>query len=176
MLYRRLLFVGTILLITVIFSGCNGKPKLDVSIFMMTQRGVTTHTADLMRTALQAKVGDQFTVGLDNSVTYSLEKLVLEIAGGKHDIFIIPKERFLAMAGPNRYVELDAYFEQADYPGGILEITEDATTEKHLYGVPIGKSDWFAQVGLLQNDEYAFIPGNAKHKADAKKVLQILMK
>jgi ABC-type glycerol-3-phosphate transport system substrate-binding protein len=157
------------LLCTLLLAACGG-PKADVQIFMMTEQGIEKEQADKLQQSLTATVGSSPSVILYASPVYSLQKLIVEIAAGENSIIVVPEEQFLAFAAQGGYVPLDELFEEGQYPEGVMENPE--TKERHLYGIPMHQTKWFADAGYKGKGIYAFIPQNSANIEQAKQVLK----
>lgn len=134
-----------------ILAGCGG-PKADVTIFMMGPQGIPGDAADKLKSSLVVKVGPTPTLDLHASPIFSLEKMVVEIAAGENGILILPE----------------------DYPSGIIEMTDEGKTEKHLYGIPLEDTKWMKELNMNGKGLVAFIAQNAKNKEQAKHVIKII--
>jgi ABC-type glycerol-3-phosphate transport system substrate-binding protein len=160
-----------VVLMVSLLAGCGG-PKADVPIFMMASQGIPSDIADKLQSSLEAKVGPTPTLVLNSSPIFSLEKMIVEIAAGDNGIIILPNEQFQSIGKQGGYVPLDDLVKAEDYPAGVLEVTNEGKTEKHLYGIPLEDTKWMKDLGLNGKDLVAFIPQNAKKKEEAKQVLK----
>jgi ABC-type glycerol-3-phosphate transport system substrate-binding protein len=161
------------LLILFVIAGCGG-PKAEVSIFMMGPQGTPTDVADKLKSSLITKAGPSPTIDLVTSPIFSLEKMIVEIAAGEHQIIILPEEQFRGLGQQGGYVSLDDLVKPEDYKEGILEATDKGKTEKHLYGIPLESTKWFKDLGYNGKGLYAFIPQNAKEQEKAKQVIKLI--
>ncbi|WP_019534507.1 hypothetical protein [Paenibacillus ginsengihumi] len=169
----KLLLMALLLAFSVL-TGCSKGPKADVTLFLMASNGVPNEVGEKLQQSLQAKVGEGMTVEVVTTPIFSLEKLIVEIAAGGHGVLIVPGEQFKALGQQGGYVSLDDVANPEDYPEGVLEMTEDGKTEKHLYGIPLEHSRWFADLQLNGKDLFAFIPLNAPDHEKAKQVMKII--
>ncbi|TVY07675.1 hypothetical protein [Paenibacillus cremeus] len=161
-----------VLLLVVALAGCDNGPKADVSIFMMSSQGIPSEVGDKLGQSLQSKLGAAPTVRLNTTPIFSMDKMVVEIAAGENGILIIPGEQFKALGQQGGYVSLDDVAKPEDFPDGVLELTDNGKTEKHLYGIPMEKTKWFTELNLNGKNLFAFIPANAPDKEKAKQVLK----
>lgn len=162
------------MLLTLVLSGCGGGPKADVPIFMMGQNGVPNEVGDKLQAALQAKVGQTPTVSLLTVPVFSMEKLIVEIAGGDNGIFIVPVDQFNAIGKQGGYVSLDDVAKREDFPSGVLELPVNGKPEKHLYGIPLEQTKWFTELKLNGKDLVAFVPANAKNQDKVMQVMKVI--
>ncbi|CAG7613886.1 hypothetical protein PAESOLCIP111_01655 [Paenibacillus solanacearum] len=167
---RRNVLIALLLLF--VLAGCGGGPKADVPIFLMSATGVPNEVADKLGQSLQAKLGTAPTVKVLTTPIFSVEKLMVEIAAAENGIIIIPTQQFKALGQQGGYVPLDDLAKAEDFPDGVLEITEDGKTQKHLYGIPMEKTKWFTELNFNGKDLYAFIPANAPNMEKSKQVMK----
>lgn len=156
----------------VTLSGCGGGPKADVSVFMMNKEGMPQEAADMLKTGLAGKIGAAPTVDLVASPLFSLEKMMVELAAGGHDVFVLPAEQFTALAKQGGLVPLENLVNKDDYKSGIVESNDQGKIETHLYGLPLDDAKWFKDAGFAIKGLVAFIPSNTKHLDNAKTVIQ----
>ncbi|SEB96814.1 hypothetical protein [Paenibacillus sp. GP183] len=162
-----------VMILMVLLAGCGG-PKADVTIFMMGPQGIPSDGAQKLQSSLAAKVGAVPTIVLNASPMFSVEKMIVEIAAGENGILIIPEDQFRNLGKQGGYVPLDDIIKPEDYPTGIMEITDQGKTEKHLYGIPLEDTKWMKEQNMNGKGLFAFIPQNAKKQAEAKQVLKII--
>jgi len=172
-----------LMLLALALAGCGGGPKADVPIFMTGPNGIPAEAGAKLQTALQTKVGAAPTVSIVTSPIFSMEKLIVEIAGAENGIIILPAEHFKALGQQGGYVSLDSAAKMEDFPGGVLELpveskdgTKEATPkkEKHLYGIPLEETKWFTELNLNGKDLVAFVPANAKNQDKVMQVMKII--
>lgn len=170
-----------LLLTALVASGCGGRPKVDVSIFMIATTGLTQDTPAKLEQLLKTKLGEKPTVSIASSPIFSMEKLVVEIAAGEHGLIILPEEHFKTLVSQGGIVSLDDLFDAAKYPGGVLEVPADPSkpgskAEKHLYGVPVSDSKLLQEAGYKGKEKlYAFVHPRAPQMDQAKLVLKTLV-
>lgn len=157
--------------IAVLAAGCGSKPKADVSVFLMGSNGVPQEAADKLQSGLTAAVGAAPTIHLQTAPLFSLELMIVQLAAGEHDIFVLPNEQFQTLAKQGGLVPLEDLVNKDDFKTGIVESNDNGKVETHLYGIPLDDSKWFKDQGLKGQGLVAFIPGNSKHQDNAKKVL-----
>jgi ABC-type glycerol-3-phosphate transport system substrate-binding protein len=162
-----------IMILMVLLAGCGG-PKADVTIFMMGPQGFPSEAAQKLESSLVTKVGAVPTIVINSSPLFSIEKMIIEVAAGENGILIIPEDQFRNLGKQGGYVSLDDIIKPEDYPTGIMEITDQGKTEKHLYGIPLEDTKWMKEQNMNGKGLFAFIPQNAKKQAEAKKVLKII--
>lgn len=158
----------------IVLSGCGGGPKADVSVFMMNKEGMPQEAADKLKTNLVSAVGAAPTIEFVTSPLFSLEKMMVELAAGGHDIFILPGEQFVALAKQGGLVPLEDLVNKDDYKAGIVESNDQGKIETHLYGLPLDDAKWFKTTGFTVKGLVAFIPSNTKHLDNAKKVIMTM--
>lgn len=173
--FRALAGLAALLVaIAVAAAGCGGKPKADVSIFMMGPGGVPQEAADKLQAGLTAAVGAAPTLRLQAAPLFSMELMVVQLAAGDHDIFVLPSEQFQSFAKQGGLVPLDDLANKDEFQAGVVESNDNGKTATHLYGIPLDDSKWFKDQGLKGKGLTAFIPGNSKHQDNAKKVIVIM--
>lgn len=169
----KLKLAFSLLILIAVLSGCGG-PKEDVPIFMMGPQGFPSEAAQKLESSLKAKVGPAPTIIVHSSPIFSLEKMIIEVAAGENGILIIPQEQYTNLGKQGGYVPLDDVIKPEDYPAGMMEITNEGKTEKHLYGIPLEETKWMKEQNFNGKGLVAFIPQNAKKQAEAKQVLKII--
>jgi ABC-type glycerol-3-phosphate transport system substrate-binding protein len=173
--FRTLLALAALLVAVGMFAaGCGGKPKADVSIFLMGPNGVPQEAADKLLAGLKAAVGTAPTLNLQAAPLFSMELMIVQLAAGDHDIFILPSDQFQTLAKQGGLVPLENLVNKDDYKAGIVESNDNGKVETHLYGLPLDDSKWFKDQGLSGKGLTAFIPVNSKHQDNAKKVIAIM--
>ncbi len=132
--------------------------------------------AEKLEAALVSKVGEAPTVAVAVSPMFSLEKMIIEVAAAGNGILILPGDQFRGLGKQGGYVPLDELAKAEDFPDGVLELpvdgNPDGKLEKHLFGISVEKTTWFADLGLSGQDLYAFIPQNAPDIEKAKQVMK----
>jgi ABC-type glycerol-3-phosphate transport system substrate-binding protein len=165
---------GIMLMLMFMLAGCGG-PKPDVTIFAMGPSGFPAEIGSKLEASLKAKLGEAPTVKIVTTPIFSLEKMVVEIAGAGNGILILPEEQFKALADQAGFVALDDVIKPEDYPEGVLEMPEkDKPGEKHLYGIPLAGNKWMKELGFDGKGLVAFVPQNAKKIEEAKNVLKVI--
>jgi hypothetical protein len=162
-----------ILILMVLLTGCGG-PKADVTIFMMGTQGISSEAEQKLESSLAAKTGASPTIALHASALFSLDKMMVEAAAGENGILILPEEQYRILGKHGDYVSLDDVIKPEDYPAGMMEVTDQGKTEKHLYGIPLEDTKWVKELNFNGKGLFAFIPQNAKKQAEAKQVLKII--
>ncbi|AEI45317.1 hypothetical protein [Paenibacillus mucilaginosus] len=160
------------LLLVVILAGCGGGPKADVTVFMMSSKGIPSEASEKLQASLQAKLGTAPTVQVLATPVFSMEKMIVEIAAGDHGIHVLPGDQLESLKNQQAFIPLDDVAKPEDFPNGVLEIEENGKKEKHLYVIPMEESAWFKELNLNGKDLYAFIPVNAPDKEKAKQVMK----
>ncbi|MCZ8519386.1 MULTISPECIES: hypothetical protein [Paenibacillus] len=160
------------LLLLVVLAGCGGGPKADVTIFMMSSKGIPSDVGDKLQGSLQAKLGTAPTVQVLATPVFSMEKMIVEIAAGDHGIHVLPGDQLEALKNQQAFIPLDDVAKPEDYPSGVFELEENGKKEKHLYVIPLEESAWFKELNLNGKDLYAFVPVNAPDKEKAKQVMK----
>jgi hypothetical protein len=163
----------SIVILMFLLAGCGG-PNADVTIFMMGPQGFPNEAAQKLESSLTAKAGAVPTIVINSSPLFSIEKMIIEVAAGENGILIIPEDQFRSLGKQGGYVPLDDVIKPEDYPTGMMEITDEGKTEKHLYGIPLEDTQWMKEQNMNGKGLFAFIPQNAKKQAEAKQVLKII--
>ncbi|MGG2196304.1 hypothetical protein [Paenibacillus validus] len=166
-----------IALVLMLLAGCGGGgTKADVPIFIMSSTSMPGGAAEKLEAALVSKVGEAPTVAVAVSPMFSLEKMIIEVAAAGNGILVLPGDQFRGLGKQGGYVPLDELAKAEDFPDGVLELpvdgNPDGKLEKHLFGIPVEKTTWFADLGLSGQDLYAFIPQNAPDIEKAKQVMK----
>jgi ABC-type glycerol-3-phosphate transport system substrate-binding protein len=170
----KLLLVSLLMTVMLALAGCGGGPKPDVAIFMMSSKGIPNEVGDKLQQWLHGKLGETPTVRVLTTPMFSMEKLIVEIAAGDNGVIVVPTEQFKAIGQQGGYVVLDDLAKAEDFPGGVLEIDENGTKLKHLYGIPLEETKWFKETNLNGKDLIAFIPVNAPNKEKAIQVMKLI--
>jgi ABC-type glycerol-3-phosphate transport system substrate-binding protein len=163
----------TIVILMVLLVGC-GEPKADVTIFMMGSQGIPSEAAQKLESSLVAKVGAVPTIVLHSSPLFSIEKMIIEVAAGENGILIVPDEQFRNLGKQGGFVSLDDVIKPEEFPTGMMEITDQGKTEKHIYGIPLEDTKWMKELNFNGKGLIAFIPQNAKKQEEAKQVIKII--
>jgi hypothetical protein len=179
---KRFLPWTVLVSVVLMLSACGGGPKVDVSIFTMTQPALNMEKVDAMETALQTKLGEAPTIAISTSPMFSLEKLIVEIAAGGHSLLILNREQISSFLSDKTSVHsLEDTFDPAAYPEGILEIQvrdregNVTGTEQGFFAIPIGETVWFKLGDYKGPPAFAFIPANAENPEGAKQVLKAIV-
>lgn len=167
-----------LLLCSIALSGCGG-PKADVPIFMMAEDGMPSEITQKLEDSLKLRLGEAPTIILNSSPIFSMEKMMVELAAGGNGIMILSKAQFNSVAQQGGGVNLDSLFDPKEYPEGMAETLVDykkpeGAKEKHLYGIPIGKTSWMKKVGYTGKEMIAFIHPRAPNLEAAKQVLNVI--
>ena len=162
---RAGLLAAVVVLLLVALAGC-GKPKADVSIFMMFPQNVSFNKQDELKAALQPRIGESPTVTFAISPFFEPQKMIVELAAGGHGVFVLPKEQFDVFKGEEGLVPLDDILKKEDFPGGVQD--------GKLLGVPLKDSKLLKEAGYNGGEMYAFITERVKNKDQAKQVLKVM--
>ncbi|MEI7026023.1 hypothetical protein [Paenibacillus sp. y28] len=173
---KNVKWLGAILLLLLVLSGCGGGPKSDVTVFVMPENGIVSDLTERLQQTLQSRLGESPTVTVNGSVIFSMEKLVVEIAAGGNGVLILPEDQLKAVLGQGGAVNLEGLLKKEDYPGGVREAvisSQQGVEERQtaLFAVPMTESKWFKEAGYKGNPMYAFIPANAPDMDKAKQVM-----
>lgn len=162
---HRSALIAAALAIIIVLAACGG-PKADVSIFMMFPQNSPFNKQDELKKALQTKVGETPTTHIAISPVFDLTKMVVEIAGADHSIYVLPKEQFDGFKKEGGFVALDDILKKEDFPDGVYD--------GQLVGVPLKDSKLLKDAGYKGEEVFAFIGVRAKDKEKAKQVLKIM--
>ncbi|MFD2671302.1 hypothetical protein [Marinicrinis sediminis] len=167
-----------------LMTGCSSENKSEqLSVFVYPKQGIPEGFADGLAQQLEQRLDLQ---GRELRVAgpsiYNEVKLMVEVAAGDHDLFIVSKEDLTRFMQSGDGFPLEDWFSQEDYPDGVVErvkMNEQTemipTGEKHLYGLPVHESKLIIEAGK-EGDEpwYAFIVPQADPMDLVEETLKLL--
>lgn len=180
----RKCWLAWVLIVTILVLSSCGKPEADVSVFLMPNSGIFNETVELLQEAVSERLGSAPTVVMYGSPVFSHQKLLVEVAAGQHDLFIVSESQLHAYASIGGVTPIDEYYDQEMFPEGYfsVEITERVDgedvvvgTETHLYGIPLEHSKLFEELQLKGEGLFAFVSAHVRSMEDTIKVLDIFI-
>lgn len=167
----------------IILAGCGG-PKYDASVFLMPKTGIATEVSNELQSQLQSYLGEEMTVGLVTSPINNEQKLLVEVISASHAVLIVPKQSLLNYTRQGGPINLDEWFDPAEYEEGVVEgrlLEQDEkgkvigeSVETRLFAIPMDKTKLFREMGFKGTELFAFIPANAPDKGRAVEVLKAM--
>lgn len=158
--------IAALLAVFVAIAAACGGPKADVTIFVMFPQNSPFNKSEELKTALQSRIGESPTVDFNISPMFDLQKMIVEIAAGENQIFVLPKEQFDTFKQEDGLVPLDDILNKEDFPDGV--------SNGKLVAVPLKDSKLLKDAGYKGDEVYAFITVRVKEQEKAKQVLKVM--
>src|SRR5690625_1705334 len=99
-----------------------GEPEEDVSVFIMPNSGIFNETVAQIQETVSERLGDSLTVAIYGSTVFRHEKLMVEVAAGQHDLFIVSENQLHAYAAIDGITPIDDYYEADRFPEGVISV------------------------------------------------------
>lgn len=171
-------WLGILVVMLVLVSGCGGGPKADATIFIMTSSSVPPEMTKALQDDLNKTFENKFTVQVVASPLYSIEKLFVEYAAGENSVMIIPEEDAKRMAPQGGHVRLDPYFDAKTYSEGVYEGSVYEGKNEHkgtfLFSLPAEQLPGLNKHGIKEKGLAVTIPSRTPDEARSVEIIKAL--
>lgn len=172
-----------VVLLVAVMTGCGG-PKADLTIFMSHEYSLPEEKVTALQDEINDKLNGEYTVKINASPIYNMQKIMLEYAAAGNGLIVLPKDDIKKYSENGGHVALDEYLDPAAYEEGVFEgqlVTKTSEGKfeekngKYLFGLPSDKLPLMEKYGLVDKQWYVAVPSTTPSVELSVKVLKLLM-